>query len=69
MELEYLKKGLESNMIGKSLETFLSTGNIKSRTGLDLMQDKGFCVMQTDSITCASSPISEPSTVVPTSQK
>jgi DNA-directed RNA polymerase I subunit RPA2 len=32
-------------MIGKAVEYFLSTGNLKSRTGLDLMQDKGFCVI------------------------
>jgi DNA-directed RNA polymerase I subunit RPA2 len=32
-------------MIGKALEYFLSTGNLKSKTGLDLMQDKGFCVI------------------------
>lgn len=32
-------------MIGKAIEYFLSTGNLKSRTGLDLMQDKGFCVI------------------------
>lgn len=45
IELEYLKKTLENNMIGKAIEYFLSTGNLKSRTGLDLMQDKGFCVI------------------------
>lgn len=32
-------------MIGKAIEYFLSTGNLKSKTGLDLMQDKGFCVI------------------------
>ena len=45
IELDYLKKNLENNMIGKTIEYFLSTGNLKSRTGLDLMQDKGFCVI------------------------
>lgn len=45
IELDYLKKNLENNMIGKAIEYFLSTGNLKSRTGLDLMQDKGFCVI------------------------
>ena len=45
IELEYLKKNLENNMVGKAIEYFLSTGNLKSRTGLDLMQDKGFCVI------------------------
>ena len=45
VELDYLKKNLENNMIGKAIEYFLSTGNLKSRTGLDLMQDKGFCVI------------------------
>jgi DNA-directed RNA polymerase I subunit RPA2 len=45
IELDYLKKNLETNMIGKGMEYFLSTGNLKSRTGLDLMQDKGFCVI------------------------
>jgi DNA-directed RNA polymerase I subunit RPA2 len=36
---------LETGIVGKSLESFLSTGNLKSRTGLDLMQDKGFAVI------------------------
>eukprot|EP00397_Hematodinium_sp_SG-2012_P003412 GEMP01003420.1.p1 GENE.GEMP01003420.1~~GEMP01003420.1.p1 ORF type:complete len:1218 (+),score=213.16 GEMP01003420.1:145-3798(+) len=31
--------------IEKQLEYFLATGNIKSRTGLDLMQVTGFCIM------------------------
>lgn len=44
-ELEYAVKIMESGAIGKQLEYFLSTGTLKSRTGLDLMQDKGFCVI------------------------
>lgn len=44
-ELEYTVKIMESGAIGKQLEYFLSTGTLKSRTGLDLMQDKGFCVI------------------------
>lgn len=31
--------------MGKQLEFFLATGTLKSRTGLDLMQDKGFAVI------------------------
>jgi DNA-directed RNA polymerase I subunit RPA2 len=31
--------------IGKKLEYFLSTGNLKSATGLDLMQAKGFTII------------------------
>lgn len=45
LSIENLKKLLETGIIGKSLEYFLSTGNLKSRTGLDLMQDKGFAVI------------------------
>lgn len=45
IETSYLKDNMENGMIGKALEYFLSTGNLKSKTGLDLMQDKGFCVI------------------------
>jgi DNA-directed RNA polymerase I subunit RPA2 len=45
ISIDYLKKLLETGIIGKNLESFLSTGNLKSKTGLDLMQDKGFCVI------------------------
>lgn len=45
IELSYLKDNMENGIIGKALEYFLSTGNLKSKTGLDLMQDKGFCVI------------------------
>ena len=45
LSIENLKKLLETGIIGKSIEYFLSTGNLKSRTGLDLMQDKGFAVI------------------------
>lgn len=44
-QLDYLKKCLETSTIGKQIEYFLATGSIKSRTGLDLMQDKGFVVI------------------------
>lgn len=43
--IEYLKRNLEYGSVGKGLEYFLSTGNLKSKSGLDLMQDKGFCVI------------------------
>lgn len=34
-----------SGQIGKRLETFLATGNLVSRTNLDLMQTTGFCII------------------------
>lgn len=40
-----MKKTLEGSGITKQIESFLSTGNLRSRTGLDLMQDKGFAVI------------------------
>jgi DNA-directed RNA polymerase I subunit RPA2 len=42
---DYIVKSLETGIIGKQLEFFLATGTLKSRTGLDLMQDKGFSVI------------------------
>lgn len=44
-ELDYIQKQLETGVIGKQIEYFLATGTLKSRTGLDLMQDKGFVVI------------------------
>jgi len=44
-ETDYLKKILEGAAITKQVEAFLSTGNLRSKTGLDLMQDKGFTVI------------------------
>lgn len=34
-----------SGMIGKRMENFLATGNLISRTNLDLMQTSGFCII------------------------
>ncbi len=45
ISIDNIKKLLETGIIGKSIESFLSTGNLRSRTGLDLMQDKGFAVI------------------------
>ena len=36
---------MEGNGLTKQIESFLSTGNLRSRTGLDLMQDKGYTVI------------------------
>jgi DNA-directed RNA polymerase I subunit RPA2 len=45
-DLSYLRKIIASTQIvGSKLSNFLSTGTIKSQSGLDLMQDKGFVVM------------------------
>lgn len=44
-EVEYIVKNLETGIIGKQIEFVLATGTLKSRTGLDLMQDKGFAVI------------------------
>jgi DNA-directed RNA polymerase I subunit RPA2 len=45
-DIEYLKKSIEiQGTIGKKLEYFLATGNLKSGDGLDLMQAKGFTVI------------------------
>lgn len=45
ISIDYIKKLLETGIVGKSIEYFLSTGNLKSKTGLDLMQDKGFTII------------------------
>lgn len=45
ISIDNIKKLLETGIVGKSIESFLSTGNLRSRTGLDLMQDKGFAVI------------------------
>lgn len=45
-DLAYLKKAIESQTtIGRKLEYFLSTGNLKSQSGLDLMQAKGYTII------------------------
>ena len=45
-DLNYLQKVIEQHTsIGKKLEYFLATGNLISRTGLDLMQTAGFTVI------------------------
>jgi DNA-directed RNA polymerase I subunit RPA2 len=43
--MDYITKTMENGAIGKHLETFLATGNLKSRTGLDLMQSNGFSII------------------------
>lgn len=44
-ESDYVRKVLEGSAITKQVESFLSTGTLRSKTGLDLMQDKGFTVI------------------------
>jgi DNA-directed RNA polymerase I subunit RPA2 len=45
-DLNWLKKQIDScTPIGKKMEYFLATGNIISRTGLDLMQFGGFSII------------------------
>ena len=45
-EINYLKKLVDTqSAIGKKIEYFLATGNLRSGTGLDLMQAKGFSVI------------------------
>ena len=45
-DIAYLKKAIESQQsIGKKLEYFLATGNLKSQSGLDLMQAKGYTII------------------------
>jgi DNA-directed RNA polymerase I subunit RPA2 len=45
-QVEYIKKVVEGGQtVGARMTSFLSTGTIKSVSGLDLMQDKGFVVM------------------------
>jgi DNA-directed RNA polymerase I subunit RPA2 len=45
-EISYLKKAIEiQTSVGKKLEYFLATGNLKSQSGLDLMQAKGYTII------------------------
>ena len=45
-DLSYLQKVLEQHAgIGKKMEYLLATGNLISRTGLDLMQSTGFAII------------------------
>lgn len=45
-ELSYIKKAIENQIpIGRKIEYFLSTGNLKSQSGLDLMQAKGYTII------------------------
>jgi DNA-directed RNA polymerase I subunit RPA2 len=44
--MEWLKKQIDGLVsIGKKMEHFLATGNLTSRTGLDLMQQGGFSIV------------------------
>jgi DNA-directed RNA polymerase I subunit RPA2 len=45
-EINNIKRMIEaSGMIGKKMENFLATGNLVSRTNLDLMQTTGFSII------------------------
>jgi len=45
-DINYLKKAFESQTsIGEKLEYFLSTGNIRSQSGLDLQQQSGYAII------------------------
>lgn len=45
-DINYLKKALENqSTVGEKLEYFLSTGNIRSQSGLDLQQQSGYAII------------------------
>jgi DNA-directed RNA polymerase I subunit RPA2 len=45
-DINYIKRAIDSQTsIGSKLEYFLSTGNIRSQTGLDLQQQSGYAII------------------------
>ena len=45
-DLHYIKRAIDlQTPIGEKLENFLATGNLRSQTGLDLMQQSGFTII------------------------
>lgn len=45
-DLQYIKRSIDlQTPIGEKLENFLATGNLRSQTGLDLMQQSGFTII------------------------